>query len=238
MTIHNGQQRPWTAVVRGKAASTFPGDKLLPDQQPSYVSSWIYVFGVASLSALVVVLGSGLVLAMAGPQWFHISTLGRFVNSVHLWSVELFFFSMVLHLWGKFMMAAWRGRRALTWVTGVVAFLGSILTSLTGYLIQSNFESQWVATQAKDGLNSVGIGGWLNVLDFGQMLLLHVAFLPLVVGVLVLVHVLLVRRHGVVAPYSDEDLDDGPDESGDTELEAEIFEPARTFEPERARTRS
>ena len=41
---------------------------------------------------------------------------------------------MVIHLWGKFCMAAWRGRRALTWITGVVAFLASIGTAFTGYL--------------------------------------------------------------------------------------------------------
>jgi ubiquinol-cytochrome c reductase cytochrome b subunit len=32
------------------------------------------------------------------------------------------------------------------------------------------------------------------------MLLLHVAFLPLILGVLTLVHVLMVRRRGVVPP--------------------------------------
>jgi quinol-cytochrome oxidoreductase complex cytochrome b subunit len=119
---------------------------------------------------------------------------------VHLWSVELFCAFMVVHLWGKFWMAAWRGRRALTWITGVVAFVGSIGTAFTGYLTQSNVDSQWISTQAKDGLNSVGVGAFFNVLNPGQMLLWHVVLLPVVVGVLVVLHVLLVRRHGVVPP--------------------------------------
>jgi ubiquinol-cytochrome c reductase cytochrome b subunit len=151
------------------------------------------------------VLASGIVLALLGPQWYHVSAQGRFVNSLHLWSVELFFFTMVIHLWGKFFMAAWRGKRALTWVTGAIAFLGSIATAFTGYLIQSNFDSQWISTQAKDGLNSVGIGAWFNVLDYGQMLLFHVILFPLVLGVLVVWHVLLVRRRGVVPPFADDD---------------------------------
>ena len=82
-------------------------------------------------------------------------------------------------------MAAWRGRRALTWITGVVAFVGSIATAFTGYLVQQNFDSQWIATEAKDGLNSVGVGAWFNVLNIGQMLLWHVLLLPLALGVLV-----------------------------------------------------
>ena len=200
-----GTERMWTARLRGRAVEAFPPEQLLPDTQPSYVSSWIYVFGVATLAALAMVLGTGIVLALLGPQWYHVSAQGRFVNSLHLWSVELFFFTMVIHLWGKFFMAAWRGRRALTWVTGAVAFLGSIATAFTGYLIQSNFDSQWISTQAKDGLNSVGIGAWFNVLDYGQMLLFHVILFPLVLGVLVIWHVLLVRRRGVVPPFDDKD---------------------------------
>jgi ubiquinol-cytochrome c reductase cytochrome b subunit len=211
MTATEGSQ-PWTARLRTRAASVIPPEQILPDRQPAYVSSWIYVFGVATIAGLLMVVGSGLVLALGGPQWYHVSSVGRFVNSVHLWSVELFFFAMVVHLWGKFLMAAWRGRRALTWITGMAAFLGSILTALTGYLIQSNFDSQWIASQAKDGLDSVGVGAWLNVFDYGQMLLFHVALLPFMLGVIVVAHVLLVRRRGVVAPYSDQDMVGAPQE--------------------------
>jgi ubiquinol-cytochrome c reductase cytochrome b subunit len=210
--IEPGDERMWTARLRRRAVAALPPEQLLPDRQPAYVSSWIYVFGVATLAALSIVLGSGLVLALLGPQWYHVSNVGRFVNSLHLWSVELFFFTMVVHLWGKFVMAAWRGRRAMTWITGAVAFLGSIATAFTGYLIQSNFDSQWIAGQAKDGLNSVGVGAWFNVLDYGQMLLFHVILFPLVLGVLVIWHVLLVRRRGVVAPYADNDAEPSQEE--------------------------
>jgi quinol-cytochrome oxidoreductase complex cytochrome b subunit len=190
----------WTGALRRRAVRALPPEQLLPDRQPAYVSSWIYVFGVLTVGALVWVLVSGAWLALVGPAWWHSSTVGHFVNSLHLWSVELFFFFMVIHLWGQFFMAAWRGRRALTWITGVVAFVGSIATAFTGYLVQQNFDSQWIATEAKDGLNSVGVGAWFNVLNTGQMLLWHVLLLPLALGVLVVLHVLLVRHRGVVPP--------------------------------------
>lgn len=198
------QPGSWTAALRDRLGQVVPSGQALPDRQPVYVSSWIYVFGVLTLAALVVVLVSGGLLAVGGSAWWHVSALGHFVNSLHLWSVELFFAFMVIHLWGKSWMAAWRGRRAMTWVTGVVAFLGSIGTAFTGYLSQSNFDSQWISTQAKDGLNSVGVGAWFNVLNPGQMLLWHVVLLPSVLGVLVVLHVVLVRRHGVVPPLDAE----------------------------------
>jgi hypothetical protein len=193
--------RSWTVRLRNRISRTVPEEQWLPDRQPVYVHSWIYVFGVATLAAFVVVLASGILLTAKGAFWWHTSSIGHFVNSTHLWSVELFMAFMVVHLWGKFFMAAWRGKRALTWITGAVAFIGSIGTAFTGYLSQSNFDSQWISTQAKDGLNSVGIGAFFNVLNPAQMLLWHVMLLPLVVGVLTVAHIVLVRRHGVVPPF-------------------------------------
>lgn len=189
-----------TGRVRERWLEKLPPEKLLPEEQPAYVASWIYVFGVATIAAFAWVLLSGVILALEGPAWYHVSAVGHFFNSMHLWGVELFFFFMVVHLWGKFWMAAWRGKRALTWVTGALAFLVSIGTAFTGYLMQTNFDSQWISTQAKDGLNSVGIGAWFNVLDLGQVMLIHVVAAPLAVGVVVVWHVLLVRRRGVVPP--------------------------------------
>jgi ubiquinol-cytochrome c reductase cytochrome b subunit len=197
----------WTGRVREHAVAALPPEKLLPDTQPVYVSSWVYVFGVLTLAAFVVVLGSGAVLALAGPAWWHTSGAGHLVNSMHLWSTELFFFFMVVHLWGKFFMAAWRGRRALTWATGAIAFLVSIATAFTGYLTQQNFDSQWIGGEAKDGLNAAGIGAFFNVLDTGQMLLWHVVLLPFAVALLVGAHVLLVRRRGVCPPLPARDAE-------------------------------
>ncbi|HYA68027.1 MAG TPA: cytochrome b N-terminal domain-containing protein, partial [Acidimicrobiales bacterium] len=169
-------------------------------RQPSYVASWVYVFGVLTMAALTMIILTGTVLVLKGPSWWHVSSLGLFVNSLHLWSVELFFFFMVLHLWGKFFMAAWRGKRKLTWMTGVVCFLISIGAAFTGYLSQQNFDSQWISTQAKDGLNSTGVGAFFNVLNFGQMLIWHVLLLPVGVILLVALHLLMVRHRGVVRP--------------------------------------
>ncbi len=194
-------ERSWTHALRGWAERAFPPEQLLPDEQPIYVKSWVYVFGVLTIAALVVVIASGTALAVEGPTWWHTSGIGRFFNSLHLWSVELFFFFMVVHLWAKFFMAAWRGGRTFTWMTGVVAFVVSIGTAFTGYLSQQNFASQWIAAEAKDGLNSVGIGAFFNVLNFGQMFSWHLVLLPAGIVVIVLLHVLLVRKHGVVPPF-------------------------------------
>jgi len=179
-------------------------DHLLPHRQPYYVGSWVYVFGVITITALVWVVVSGVVLSFMGPQWWHDSRLGRFFNSLHFWSVQLFFLFMVLHLWGQYFMAGWRHGRAATWMIGVVIFAASVLTAFTGYLSQQNFDSQFIGVNAKDAMNAAGPGAFFNVLNFGQMYGLHVMLLPIAVTFLVVVHIVMVRMRGVVKPIDAE----------------------------------
>ena len=192
----------WTARLRRRALRTLPPAKLLPDSQPAYVASWIYVFGVGALAALGVAVASGFALALGGPDWWHYNPAGHFFNSLHVWSVELFMALLVIHLWGKFWMAAWRGRRTWTWITGVVAFVASVVECFTGYLSQQNFDSQWIAASGKDAFNSVGVGAFFNVMNFGQMLMWHIVLIPIALIAIVGAHVLLVRVHGVSHPIN------------------------------------
>lgn len=192
----------WTVKTREAVFGKLPPQKLLPNGQPTYVASWIYVFGVATISALVVIIVSGTVLSLKGPGWWHFTSIGHFFNSIHMWSVEIFFFVMVVHLWGKYWMAAWRGGRARVWMSGAITFLITIPAALTGYLSQQNFDSQWISTQAKDAMNAAGAGAFFNTTNFGQMYSFHIWLFPVVIVALVGGHVLLVRLHGVVPPMT------------------------------------
>ena len=90
----------WTVRVREAGVGALPPEKLLPDSQPTYVASWIYVFGVASLASLAIAIVSGFTIALGGTDWWHTNPVGHFFNSLHLWSVELFMAFMVIHLCG------------------------------------------------------------------------------------------------------------------------------------------
>ncbi len=215
-------ERPASLIgrLRYRLEHDLPYDKLLPETQPSYVASWIYVFGVLTLAALGMIIASGVVLAFNGPTWYHVSSTGRWFNSLHFWSVQLFFVFMLVHLVGKFSMAAWRGHRARTWITGMIAFLVSIIAGLTGYVLQTNFDSQWISFEAKDGLNAAGVGAWFNVANLGQALLVHVFLLPLIIAVVVVVHVVLVRLRGVVPPIEAAEVEARREAMSETEKEA------------------
>lgn len=191
----------WTLAIRQRVDKNFPNNQVLPDEQPTYVRSSLYLLGAATLVSFFVVILSGVILGLFGPQWWHQNAVGHFFNSVHFWSVQAFFFFMALHLWTTFFMGAWRDGRAKTWMVGVLAFIVSILTAFTGYLSQTNFDSQWIAVSAKDLMNSVGVGGFFNPLNFGQMYTYHIFIFPLAIAAIIALHILYVRLRGVVRPY-------------------------------------
>jgi amino acid transporter len=83
------RRRSWTGAVRERAVGALPPEKLLPDSQPAYMASWIYVFGVLSLVSLVLIIASGAILSLKGPGWWHFTGVGHFFNSIHLWAVAL-----------------------------------------------------------------------------------------------------------------------------------------------------
>lgn len=190
----------WTGAVRGAISRRLPLDELLPTRQPAWVRSWTYLFGAVTIAALIWLVLSGSILALRGPQWWHHSSTGKFFNSLHYWGVQIFFVFMVLHLWVTFWGAAWRHGRALTWVIGVVIFLVSIPAAFTGYISQQNFDSQWIAVNAKDAMNASGIDRIFNPLNFGQSYGTHVVLLPVTMVMLVAVHIVMVRVRGVVRP--------------------------------------
>jgi quinol-cytochrome oxidoreductase complex cytochrome b subunit len=200
---------PW---VRSWLVRNLPLRRLLPDKEPAYVSSALYLMGVLTLAAFIVIIISGVILAVGGVQWWHHSTLGAFMNSVHFWGVQAFFLFMAVHALFNFFIMAWRGGRGFTWMTGVLAFLLSVVTAFTGFLMLTNWDGQYVAQQAKDAFNAMGIGAVWNVMDVGQQFTLHVVVTAGLLGFIVMIHLGQIRRRGVVPPPGAEELE-APDES-------------------------
>ena len=88
-------------------------------------------------------------------------------------------------------------------MAGALLLAAAIFTGLTGYLLQTNWDSQWIATQAKDAMNAAGIGALFNTMNTGQVLMLHTVVMPLVVAAIIGLHLFLVRRDSPVRPYDD-----------------------------------
>lgn len=176
-------------------------DDALPTKLPVYVNSVAYLFGVFTLCALVMIIVTGVIMAIFGPNWYHVKHGGKFFNSLHFWSVQLLFAFMVLHLATKYFLGAFRDGRWKTWMIGVLTLGASIFSGFTGYLSAANWSSQWHSVEAKDAMNAMGVGGFFFTTNYSQVLTLHVAVFPFFVIVLVAVHILFIRHEGPVRPY-------------------------------------
>ncbi len=177
-----------------------PLEDALPTRMPVYVNSLSYLFGASALSALAVLVLTGVVLSLFGPGWYHVSRVGHFVNSLHFWGVQVFFGTLLMHMITKYLMAAWRDGRWKTWFVGALTFGVAMFTGLTGFLIQTNWDAQWIAVQSKDGMNAMGVGSLFNTMNTSQVITLHVVVLPLLVAILVGLHLFFIRRDGPVKP--------------------------------------
>jgi quinol-cytochrome oxidoreductase complex cytochrome b subunit len=189
-----------TERAQRRLRENLPLEDLLPTRMPVYVNSLSYLFGASALSALLALVVTGVLLCLFGPDWYHRSHAGHFVNSLHFWGVQVFFGALLMHMITKFLMAAWRDGRWRTWAVGALAFGVAMFTGLTGFLLQGNWDAQWIAVQSKDAVNAMGGGSLFNPMNTGQVLTLHVVVLPLVVGGLVGLHLYFIRRDGPVKP--------------------------------------
>ncbi len=131
-------------------------------------------------------------------------TTGRYVNSLHLLSVQLLMFFMVIHLWGKFFMAAWRGGRALTWITGAVCSSFTAIGTPSPVIWYSR-TSIHSGSRAGQGTGAQR-GRYRRVLQRDELVdadAWHIVLLPFVLGLLTAGHILLVRRRNRPAHRGD-----------------------------------
>ena len=191
----------WTTWVRERAVGALP-----PGEAPPRPPARLRVLLDLRLRRrsrsprFVVVVASGVILGLKGRHGgtapasatsSTASTSGRWSCSSSSWSST----SGASSSWPPGAAVA-----GCTWVTGAVTFLVAIGAAFTGYLSQQNFDSQWIATQAKDGINAFGVGAFFNVTQLRPDVHVPRMLLPVVVVALVAAHVLLVRRHGVCPP--------------------------------------
>jgi quinol-cytochrome oxidoreductase complex cytochrome b subunit len=136
---------------------------------------------------------------------------GWLVRSIHSWSANLMILAAFIHMFSVVFLHAYRRPRELTWLSGI-ALLGLALAfGFSGYLLPWNKVSYFATKVGTDmaaavpvigehlarflrGGNDVGGGTLTRFFGF------HVAVLPGITTMLLLVHLGLVQRHGMSSP--------------------------------------
>ncbi len=143
-------------------------------------------------------------------------TFGSWIRAVHRISAHLMVIVVALHLMRVFLTGAYKNgvgrgqQREVNWVIGVVMFLTTLFLSFTGYLLpwdQLAFWAVTVGTNIASSIPAIGpavremlIGGRnIDQATLIRFYVLHVVFLPGLLGVLFAYHMWRVRKDGGLA---------------------------------------
>ena len=117
-------------------------------------SSWWHTLGSATLTAFLVQLVTGVILAMyykPSPAEAHSSVEhithdlwgGWLVRGMHRWGASVFIILMFMHMGRVFLFGAYKYPRELNWIVGVLLLATGLFEGLTGYLLPFDQTAYW-----------------------------------------------------------------------------------------------
>jgi len=198
-------------------------------------TSWWHTLGSATLTAFLVQLVTGVILAMyykPSPAEAHSSVEhithdlwgGWLVRGMHRWGASVFIILMFLHMGRVFLFGAYKYPRELNWIVGVLLLATGLFEGLTGYLLPFDQTAYW-ATVVAININGTApfVGPFLaSVLRGGaeigpdtlaRFYSLHMLLVPGALIGLIGLHLYLIVRLGVTSPpWSKEAAGETPDE--------------------------
>ncbi len=176
-------------------------DKIYIHELPSYANKIFYSLGFLALTALLMLVATGIVLAFMGPTWWLTSTWGIHFRSIHSWSVQAFMAILFCHVLVGLSTSAFKPPRRMVWVFGAIIFCLALIQTEFGYALRGDFSSQYRIISGADFWNGAYLGWLINpenlTLDFAT----HVAIIPLTILGLFVLHYLLEHTYGIAKPY-------------------------------------
>ncbi len=189
---------------------------------PLHKLSYWYFLGGMTLFLFVIQVLTGILLLLyyrPGPTEAFESVqyimtqvkFGWLVRSIHSWSANLMIFTALAHMFSVLFLKAYRKPRELTWVTGMLLLFLVLGFGFSGYLLPWNtlaFFATKVGTEITGQVPLIGRptmiflrgGEEVTGATLSRFFGLHVAILPGIATMLVMVHLLLVQRLGISVP--------------------------------------
>jgi cytochrome b6 len=136
---------------------------------------------------------------------------GWLVRSIHAWSANLMVAAAVAHLFSVLFLQSYRRPRELTWVSGFLLLALTLAFGFTGYLLPWNELAYFATRVGTDIAKAVPFAGDFLVqfirggpdvtgATLTRLFGMHVAILPMIATVLIIVHLWLVQSHGMSVP--------------------------------------
>ena len=183
-------------------------------------SGWKHVLGSVATFAFLVQTVTGILLALnysasVGEAYSSVKyivtelTGGSIIRSMHHWGSSMMIIVVCLHMAQTFVWGTYKRPREATWMAGALLLLITLAYGLTGYLLPWDNRAYWgtmVTVQIAGLAPGAGPyvqrllgaeGGALGAVTFSRFYAAHVLILPPITALMIVLHVYLVRRHGV-----------------------------------------
>lgn len=186
---------------------------------PNHLKRWWYAIGGTPLYLFIIQAITGIVLtfyyvphpAEAFESVVRITTeirFGWFIRSIHKWSAHLMVLTLMLHMMRVFFTSAYRRPREFNWMIGVGILVTTLGFGFTGYSLIYEQISYWAAvvgTNVAEATPLIGemigrfIRGGEEISDntLTRFFVLHIGVLPTAMVMLLGLHVVQIRLHGV-----------------------------------------
>lgn len=186
---------------------------------PKHMKYWFFAMGATPLIVFGFQIITGILLTfyyvpspdLAFESVRHITEDVRFgfmIRGIHRWGSNLMVIALFLHIIRVVFTRAYRAPRELNWMIGVFLLLTTLTFAFTGYSLIYNQLSYWATTVGTNFFKAVPAVGpvILNFLRGGEnvnantltrFFMLHIGFLPPVMTLLIFLHILVLRLHGV-----------------------------------------
>jgi len=197
--------------------------EFLTEDVPGGASYW-YVFGSATLFAMILQITTGIFLTFfyapsAATAWE--STRAIYLNpwthallSIHYWGSSAMIALVFLHLLQVLVWGAYKSPRELQWIVGVLLLLVTLALGLTGYLLPWDMDA-YFASQVSLNIAGLPPGGQILQLiaqggpvmgtsTINRFFGLHVWLMPALLVLLVGAHLTIFRHNGSAGPVVDD----------------------------------
>jgi len=194
----------------------------VPEETAGRSKGWMYVLGTATLTAFLLQVVTGIVLAthyVPSPAEAYQSVVaineqvryGALLRGLHFFGASAMVVLVTLHMARVFLTGSYKFPRELNWLTGVALLLLTMAMAFTGQLLRWDANGVWgvfVASHYAGRVPLIGEGFKRFILagetiggsTLSRFYGFHVVLLPLLIFAIVGAHLYLVLLHGVSEP--------------------------------------